>query len=336
MSGKRYLNLIKLLENTMASLALALVFSFAGKAQAAITTATLAADTTAAMQPSCLHYKVTGICFWKDTFGINTTLQVSHYIPDVVVTVYNRAGEDPWVEASKTFDQAAYAAGNTQTHLAMPGFNMEGGQGSAGDHIKTDLHLKEVDVIGNPAVTTLFSNKEMFLPSQTSPFFPYFQSMLDTLAWRFPPLETLFYPQSLVPGLHDIGQWPLNTWGTVYPRSGFITQANDAKSAAVVALRAGHIVTREGQPHLYQMLSSSCGEQCTAAQVEENSDDTQWQMLSPIESNRCEIFGKSDTGGSQWGLPAAAQANGAYVFNLWRRYHGCIQGEGAFISAVTF
>lgn len=300
---------------------------------AAINTATISANTIMAMD-SCLHYQIIGLCYWLNESGINTTLKVSHYIPDAVITVYNKVGDNPWTEVNATYDQAAYAAGNAQTHVAMPGFSMESGQGSSGDMIKTDLHLKEVDVIGNPVVS-VFGNK-VLLPSQATAFFPYYQSMLDTLAWRFPPLETILYPQSLIPGLHDVGQWPINTWGSIYPRTGFTTQPNDAKAAAVVALRAGHIVTRQDQPHLYKYLSSDCGEHCSAVLVSENSNDTQWQMLSPIASSSCEVFGKNDSGGQQWGMGASQKANGAYAFNLWRRYHGCIQGDGKYIGSTDF
>ncbi len=40
-------------------------------------------------------------------------------------------------------------------------------------------------------------------------------------------------------------------WGNVYPRQGFLVQPDDFKAAAVMAQRAGDVITRNGQPHVY-------------------------------------------------------------------------------------
>ena len=319
--------------NRLAALVLGLLLSYAGGAKASINTAIITVDTMQAL-PSCLHYKVIGICFWRSPTGIPfTTPKVSHYIPDLVVTVYNQVGDDPWTEVNVIYDQAAYKIGDAQTqsffHMAMAG-----GQSSAGTLDNLDTRFKEADVIGNPVAQAVFG-KALLLPSQATPFYPYYQSMLDTVIWRFPTLETLLYPQYLIPGLDDIGTWPLHTWGTVYPRTGFINQANDAKAAAVIALRAAHIVTRQHQPHFYTPLPSTCGQDCAAKKVTQNNDDTQWQMLSPIESNQCEVFGK-EKNQAQWGIDAAKTAHGAYVFNVWRHYRGCVQGVGKYLYSMNF
>ena len=47
----------------------------------------------------------------------------------------------------------------------------------------------------------------------------------------------------------------MQTWGGVYPRTGWTTQAEEPKAAAINAQRAGDIVTRAGQPHVYVALS---------------------------------------------------------------------------------
>jgi hypothetical protein len=70
------------------------------------------------------------------------------------------------------------------------------------------------------------------------------------------PLE-MFYAASLIPGLREIGNWPLQTWGGVYPRTGWTTQAEEPKAAAVNAQRAGDIVTRDNQPHIYMQIEPS-------------------------------------------------------------------------------
>ena len=69
---------------------------------------------------------------------------------------------------------------------------------------------------------------------------------MDALAWR-QEVPEIFYPASLIPGLRELGQWPLHTWGGVYPRTGWTTQAEEPKAAAINAQRAGDIVTLDLQ-----------------------------------------------------------------------------------------
>ena len=64
----------------------------------------------------------------------------------------------------------------------------------------------------------------------------------------------------------------LNLWGNVYPRGGFLHQADDYKAGAVVAQRAGDVVTRRGQLHVYQPLMA-------------NARDGYWPAGALIESD---------------------------------------------------
>ena len=63
-----------------------------------ITTATLIRATAQAI-PHCLHYRIKGTCYWwvKDGFTGHPAVpaKVAHYIPDVVVSVFDRAGDNP-------------------------------------------------------------------------------------------------------------------------------------------------------------------------------------------------------------------------------------------------
>ncbi len=86
---------------------------------------------------------------------------------------------------------------------------------------------------------------------------PYLLSTLDAVMWRS-GLPESFYPEALTPGLREIGSTTGgNMWGNVYPRSGFVTQVDDYKAAAVVAQRAADVVTRTGQIHVYQPMTAS-------------------------------------------------------------------------------
>ena len=66
------------------------------------------------------------------------------------------------------------------------------------------------------------------VPVPDRAFLSHFMSGLDALSWRQECPE-IFYPASLLPGLREIGTWPLQTWGGVYPRTGW-TQAAGAQS----------------------------------------------------------------------------------------------------------
>ncbi len=286
--------------------------------------------------PNCSHYRITGICFWLDChYGIcttNTTLRVEHYLPDAVVSVYRKTDGNPWNYA-KTVDKLAYPLGAAQLEK-MLGSSLGYGQLPADQKTDIDTHFKEVDVIGNPALTLLYRFNEVFISSSTKAFKPYYVSLADSYAWRSPMLEMAMYPQWVLPGVRSIGS-ALNRWGNVYPRTGFILQSNDAKAAAVIAQRAVDIATHNHLLHAYQALSNDCGQACSVSETKENDPDTQWQMLYPQAETTCSVFGENDsTTLCPWKSDATQTSHGSYAWVLWRHYQGCIQGQGKYLGSV--
>ena len=83
---------------------------------------------------------------------------------------------------------------------------------SSTDH--KNLIFRETDVIGHPvsSLSGIVSGTGYLCQSQTTSFYPYFLSGLDALSWRM-EIPEMFYPASLIPGLREIGTWPLQTWG---------------------------------------------------------------------------------------------------------------------------
>lgn len=125
---------------------------------------------------------------------------------------------------------------------------------------------------------------------------PYLLSTLDAVAWRYGMPESL-YPEALTPGMREVGSRASgNLWGNVYPRSGFLHQTDDYKAAAVVAQRAGDVITRRGQPHVYQPLVA-------------NSRSGYWPagalMAVPASGNRCRPW-----------LPTNARSSD-YAYQCW-------------------
>ena len=325
---------IKLLTAGVMSLMLVSGGSFAATDQ--INSAEITADTMAAV-PSCLHYKIEGLCFWLQCtpFGcwINTSLKVSEYLPDTTVSVFGKAGSDAWLIPNETLDKVSLAAAKAQTEGLTGDSYGFGDTSDLASHHTSDSRLKEVDMLGNP-VAKIFQ-PPAFIPSNSQPMLPYYQSMLDAAAWRS-GLTEMFYPGSIVPGLHDVGQFPYNVYGSVYPRTGFVDTADDAKAGAVVAQRAASIVTRDAQPHVYYPLSESCGSHCKAYSAVANDKNTvQWQMVYPTEQDTCNIFGVNYLAHiNPWDSSEARIGHGSYVWVMWHHYEGCIQGQGKYIGST--
>lgn len=299
---------------------------------AEINSAAITAATVKAL-PNCLHYRVLGTCYWMYYGAINTTTYVEHYLPDVVVSVYNKPEDDAWTEMKVSLDKASQVV-ETQIVSSLSGFDAGSGQHSLSDQHEQNVFFKQADVIGNPAIS-LLSNYSFLLPSTATPLMPYYQSMLDAAMWRgFPQVPTVLAEESY--GLvalfnHHIGTGLIN-WGTIYPHEGKVGTSNDAKAAAVIAQRAGDLITASDNTHIvghvHQELSNHCGQQCTAAPIQENSPKTQFQQVFPVTETTCDFFGKTNS----YGENVKQHANGAYVWVSWRYYRGCPDGIGNYVG----
>ncbi len=361
---------------TVAALAsLLLAFSLGGVARPAaastvppsdITTPEILAATVSAL-PSCLRWMPLGTCFWLScslTSGcsVRTSLMVGNYNPDLVVGAYRRPGTTPWVEMRSVFGLSADPAAREliagisgmPSHLVYEGGD-QGENRFARDH--TTHRFKEGDAVGHPASLVDMAlggpGIDFICPSRTEPGFPYFHSGLDALAWRWSIPESA-WPQALVPGLREIGRFPLHTWGAVYPRHGAVHQADDAKAGAVIAQRIGDIVTRNNQPHVYHPLSSGAWSWFPAldgdgaglglggtgfrvwgpgALKEGDASTGDWQRLVPNAAASCGVFGTSDlTSIHSWGVGQTAEDRN-YAWALWRPYR-CCPRRGSFLFSI--
>lgn len=290
----------------------------------AIDTATI---TTSALSPDCLAYRVLGVCFWLQctvfSCDIRTSVKVGHYIPDAVVSSYSNTGANPWSEVAS---------------MSPPNSTAEaGGDGTTNEKHENNLaKFKNSDVIGHPASLIFDSFAQSFgytCEGAGTAFVPYLLSTFDTLAWRY-NLPEMFYPESLVPGRREIGaRTTLNLWGNVYPRGGFLHHVDDYKAAAVVAQRAGDIVTRRGQVHVYNpllpLVPINTGGYWPAGELVESDDSTgKWQELVPRLSSTCAVFPNSDT--------HTQAVDGAYTWALWRPYRCCKREGQLFLFSIDF
>ncbi|QCI14178.1 TIGR03756 family integrating conjugative element protein [Pseudomonas putida] len=290
-------------------------------ASAAISSAAILASTTS---PTCLEYKVVGICYWLfcTPYGctVKTSTKVRHYVPDAVVSAYANTGENPWAEVSS---------------MGAPNATAQAGNDGTTNHIAENniTKFKEADVIGHPgaAVFSRFvSSMGYSCHGATTPLVPYMLSTLDTLAWRYGVPESV-YPEALVPGKREVGgTLSGDLWGSVYPRSGFIHQTDDFKAAAVIAQRAGDITTRNGQPHVYQPMLGMMepGYWPAGELIEGDASTGKWQQLTPTMSPSCAVFPSPG--------PDAEAIDEAYAWALWRPYSCCQRKGQTFLGSTDF
>lgn len=213
-----------------------------------------------------------------------------------------------------------------------------------------------------------------FCPKDTTPLTPHYLSGLNVLAWRY-QLPELAYPESFAFPLPNsphyvgkfsmapfepakgiafadpetgigasIGSWaedlaiPLpdwSTWGNIYPRSGWIAQPDEVKNRALAAFRAVHVVTRDGQSHLYNFAEHKRFdgiEVWPVPALEPNKKETgAWQLLIPKTTEGCALLQDTplDAGILSQRDPELTSPSGSYVFNVWRRYECCNEPGGS-------
>lgn len=278
-----------------------------------------------ALSPTCLEYRIAGVCYWLfcTAWGctVRTSVKVKHYIPNAVVSSYAQTGDNPWSEVA-------------MLGTGIPGVAEGGGNNEQKRGLRKDnLRFNNADAIGHPALAAPLFNNFMGSMGYTchgsaSAFVPYFLSTLDALMWRTGLPESL-YPEAVTPGLREVGSTG-NMWGNVYPRGGFVTQVDDYKAAAVMAQRTADIITRTGQVHVYNPMTASKRDGYWPPEpVTENTGtkNHKWQRLVPSISSSCAVFPDNSN-------PIAA--DGAYAWALWQPYSCCEKRGQTFLYSTDF
>ncbi|MDX3903955.1 TIGR03756 family integrating conjugative element protein [Pasteurella multocida] len=286
--------------------------------KASLNTASIAASSAST---SCLEYKVVGTCFWLfcTYFGckVRTSTKIKHYLPEMVISAYNHDGQTPWQELSSLNE------------------GKKGGEYRSPQRQYSQLSFKNADAFGHPqgAIGQLLNNTGYYCKAQTTPFMPYFLSSLDFFAWR-EHMPEMFYPEAMTPGMREVGNIG-DTWGNIYPRSGFITQVNDYKTSATIVQRVADIVSRYGQPHLYMPAArqGGAGEWYPGPVWEGQERTHKWQMLYPNTENTCSVFPEQ---GSQANFSSKISEKGDYSWALWRPYSCCKRRGQTFLYSIDW
>jgi integrating conjugative element protein (TIGR03756 family) len=305
-----------------------------------ITTAQIMSRTVSAA-PSCAAWRVSGVCFWLRctlwSCSVKTSIRISHYVPEAVVSTFHDENTHPWVDYGRPLAKQLLKAAQSQLRLPTD----SSGTRTRDDRRDRNKLYRDLDVIGHPTGLLLSmagggSSFSALCPTDVSAFKPFLSSYLDAMVWRAVlPVEAL-YLEAWIPGMREIGQWPLNSWSGLYPRDGNVVQQHPVKGAAVLAQRAGDVTTRTGQPHVYEPLPTGGLRIVNGTLVwlppplvERDASTGAWQMLAPVEQQACEVFGQNDSALlKSWG-DGKTSSTGGHVFNLWRPYSCCSQ-EGQF------
>ena len=310
----------------------------------------------------CLDWKIVGACVWLKCsfFGCYTvtTPRISHYLPDFVVSAYPQTGQSPWSE-TQALNQITSNSG-----FIVSGGNIVGTGTSALQHDSLQFH--EVDIIGNP-IADLNKYGKFLCKSDSEPIKPYFLSTADAKAWRS-GLPDANRVEAKTPGMREVGDWPKFSWGSIYPRSGFLIQRHPGKAAAVSCQRAVDVLLKDSSGHTIQERTrfgeysvirgdrnasnkdscqnsggnwakpskhesrGKCVQQNWRQWLTNSNEKTdRWQMLLPEHDSRCETFGKQE----EWKHDLIAE-NGKYIWNYWRQYKCCIQTSGILLSSFDF
>jgi len=319
------------------------------------------------VQQDCLDWCVVGACFYV-TCGllgckVSTRPKIAHNLPDLVVTTYHDAGDSPWEEARNILGNLTRSSASS----LLGGLSAGAGQHGEAGRRASEATFNEVQVIGSPvaALNAQAVGVPFLCRSQARPLQPYFLSELDALAWRSAEFEML-HPETWLPGTREIGSSLFQTWGPVYPRTGFTLQPDPPKAAAVTAQRAIDIVTQTSQwPHVYVPFAWDGHKKLSAGNPEARSQTAcehsggawsevgdgqfkcqpqhfvqwlpagreqtdQWQMLSPHVDTACAPFGQD----GDWSTPRQT-ADERFAFHYWRPYQCCMPGPGRYIGAVA-
>jgi integrating conjugative element protein (TIGR03756 family) len=324
-------NVKRVLRHGCARLGIALLsMSGFGAVQAGTTTAEQMMDASACTD--CLEWRISGLCFWLRCTGfscsIETSVRVSHFVPDFVVTSY-ASGHTPWLEmlsVTSSIQSAPGAMANT------PGTDTLG------------TRFKKTEVFGNPGILLFEAMHEgsdgLICESAQTPWMPYYISGADNWFWsgEMSLFENLTNPQKILqPEWLGRGNGFTGIrYGSTWPRCGFLAQAISPKAAAVMAHRAAHVVTlgRSGLAGLriFQEASDDCDEKCWPPGVitTNDNDNHKWQMLTPLQDDDADVFGVS----ANWeNAGRHDHPEGRYAWLLWRPY-SCCEPEGSFLFSI--
>lgn len=290
---------------------------------------------------SCMSWELKGICVWlKWSWSgpkIKTSIKAKNYVPEVTIQNYVDADRPPWtgpdMDAIWIASQGANDGLLTRVQTALMGAtgaykNTGGGnngstQTNGKGNSRGNTKFRLVDVFGNPAAKlweTTYGSLEAFCVPTTDMLMPYYISNLDTINWRqWFGVEFWNYKSWLI-GTYMLGKYSDNNhYGSIYPRIGFTTIADDIKASVLTTYRAMHFITREGELRVYQDIhKTGKGLWVENELSEDNPQSGKFQQLLPYKETKCQTFPlEKNPDGKRRG------ETGATMWNFWRKIECC-------------
>lgn len=292
---------------------------------------------------SCGMWASSGICYFlvcsEYECHIETSDRYSMMLPDLVVSSYHDLDNHPYTPLGPLIEKTTLAEMSS-----IYGLLIDDSAGTRSKKKRTDKNTKfrDADAIGHPG--GFFAAAYVCNRAATGGT-SYFSSFGDAMAWRnYLPVDLLKI-ESWVPGMREIGSWPLNTWGNVLPRTGWLVHQHDVKLAATLSQRIADIVTRQGEAHVYNYLSSGGMTQREGQTVwdpppamENSLMGGQWQMSAPYKGSpptTCHVFGQNDSASPVGYGDFQTSKVESYAYSLWRPY-GCCDTKGEFLFAIIW
>lgn len=270
------------------------------------------------------HYRVIGSCLWvtrRFPPKVEPGLAIEQFLPDLVVTVSNLPGHNPWTEVDLLYENKAAVKGYQELFKAAMHLPFDIGDGSnqqSSRHIN-EVRSRIVHVIGSPS--NLYSLPRITHQPETTFGKLYYSSLADAVSDRTEAGELAYIATH--PGLFMTGYIGTfaNHWGYEVPRLMRVTQTSRFRASVVAAMHAADIVTNQPCPHIAQWTSNSCGPNCVVSNViyDPKHEKVIWQEVYP--NNRNITPGNE----SEFENTDDAKGNGNYVFVVWRKYRGCIK-----------
>lgn len=317
--------------------------------------------------PQCLDYELkAALCVWikVSLSGVLVTItpKVRHKLPDFVVTAFTGGSGTSW-GGSEGVDKTATPWTELRLLESLPARQIQqsalmkiplgsptikpGSFSNAvtqGQNQNQNTRFVEVNVVGNPTIKLiqkeikkLLGGASFLCDSNVKPLKPYYMSELDTVAWHMPKIEILKYPKEMIPGVREVSHSKsllggvVQTWGSIFPRTGFVLQQQLSKATAVASQRAVDIVLHKNQvPHVYKHYKVT-GKATFIRHIKTPEVNKSWQMIKPKEQNFCEVFGSPGSGMSDWGdgkMPPKDDTRQGFSWNYWNEYECCMPGPG--------
>ena len=299
----------------------------------------------------CLELQYKGFCLWsvKHRPYVETSPYVSHFLPDLVVSVFSQPDSDPY-NVGRGIDKTLLAAVNPAIQqLLNTNSDLSGGQNHAATFNELNEKTKDVSILPNPLVGE-FGVIPLLIDSVAKPSdMIYYDSIPDFLMWRL-GLAELNISGLLSNGAGIIGTLEINEWGSMYAQEGIIDGANNYVDSAVIAMRAAGLIDDgyDGDYHAGKgritenHLSMSCGDDCKVLKFSTTTDKksrtVKWQRIYPDVTGTAISFGAQDLTAMKGGVGDAPTNinDGDYAWLMWRKYEGCVPHRGHYRATVKF